>query len=245
MTESKSESDAKLKIIEPKTIEADDLIPIAKQISKLFGKAFWHSDDPAKHWPVSSIMRRLQKLALVILAFDQSESTLIGYALFDKFVWGKHHILFVDSESVLDKMPGDAQDRQHRGIGTKMLKEGLRQLPSDIVSARTQNPAIAHMLEKLKPSKILPLDSLYSDDNIEILKALESQAAGLKGTDIDLLTGISKRVYKEGKLGDYVINMEHDYIRQFEERIKELDSTWDRDAGDAVILTAIGIQTNS
>jgi hypothetical protein len=242
MIKLKNGSEVCLELLRPGSTHADDLVPFAERISEVFGKSFWHTDDPAKRWPVKSVMRRLPRLSLAILAFDTRKREPVGYALFDRISWGDHSILFVDSEAVSGRTPSNPEDWQSSGLGIEMLEEGLRQLPSDYVAARTQNAAIVHMLRKLKPSRILPIDTPYFGEEIELLKAIKQQVIELKDSNLDLSTGICKRVYKEGKLGDYESRVNPEILQSFENAMTTLDGSWDRSLGDAVILTAQSVR---
>lgn len=229
--------------IHPGTMKRDHLYPFAAQISKLFGRAFWHSDEPGKGWALPSIMRRLPDMALAILAFEATSREPVGYALFDHMKCEGRSILLVSSEGVSGVGPDGAGGWQGGGLGIEMLKEALRRLPSDALVARTQNGGIARMLRKLRPGRIYPLDATYSGDSAALLQAVEEGAAELRRSEIEPSTGISKGVYREGKLGDYEECVNPEYIREFEERMLELDPSWNRGRGDAVVLIAEDIPT--
>jgi hypothetical protein len=241
----KNEQEVCLELIRPQSMNPHSLVPIARKISELFGRAFWHSDEPEKRWHVERIMKRLPKLPLVILAFDESRQA-VGYALYNQVRWRERLILFADSSGVSGGSPNFPQNWQNSGLGFEMLKEALRQLPSDMIAARTQNAAIYPMFRKLntkkkeepnqEPFRILPVDAPYSDDDIELLKAIQKQIPEIGSTKIELDTGISKQIYKEGRLGDYEGNVKSEVLKQFEERMKRIDPSWSRERGDAVIL---------
>src|SRR5205807_2381663 len=182
----------------------------AQRISELFGRAFWHSDDPAKQWPAKGIMRRLPKMPLVILAFDEAREA-IGYSMFNTVSWKDQLVLFADSAAVSGGSPNFPQNWQNCGLGTEMLREALRQIPAEIVAARTQNAVIVRMIRGLhigRPERngrkieILPLDADYTEDDIDLLRAIKNQIPEFAGEELDFATGISKRIYQEGKLGD-------------------------------------------
>jgi hypothetical protein len=221
-------------------MKSDSLIVIAQKISELFGRAFWHSDEPSKCWPVADILQRLPKMQLLILAFDESRHA-IGYSMFIHLRWKGGSVLFADSGGVSGGSPRHPEDWQFSGVGSEMLKEALRQLPCETLAARTQNPAIVPMLRKLKPQQILPIDAAYAHGTLELLEMLRAQVPELMDGEIAPSSGIYKSVYKEGLLGDYGSRIQGAQIKQFEETITGLDRTWNREQGDAVILVATGL----
>lgn len=225
-----------LEFFQPESSSIMGLEVFAEVISRLFGRAFWHSEHVERRWPVDKIVQRLPKLVLALLAFAVSTKEQIGYALFDRATFGHHKILFVDSMGI-------SPDWQGNGLGTQMLFEGLKRLPSNAVAARTQNPAFALMLQNLDPEKLLPLTAYYGqEDDLQQLKSLKEKVTELKEIkNFDLRSGLCKEAYSEGKLGDYEIDRRNPKINQIEQRFEELGLN--RDRGDAVVVLAEGIKT--
>lgn len=244
IAELKNGREAFLELIRPASMSSDDLLPVAQTISEIFGRAFWHSDDAAKRWPVADIMRRLPKAQLVIIAFDESRET-VGYSIFNRLTWESETILFADSCGVSGGSPDYPADWQTSGLGSHMLREALRQLHCSIVAARTQNAAIVPILRKLNPEQILPIDSPYSGKFQRLLVALGKQVPELVDGELIPEMGIYKRIYGEGLLGDYELKVHTTQLKQFEETMTRLDGTWNRVEGDAVILMATGIPHDS
>lgn len=234
---------ATLIFFNPKEIPSFGLEKIAKKISKLFAWAFWHSNEYSKMWQVKSIMNRLPFVSLAILAFSDSTEDPIGYALFDICNYQDKKILFIDSMAAIGRVPEVSEDWQSYGLGSAMLKEGMKQIPTDIVAARTQNPAFILMIEKnLNPKELCPFTTelKYTGENLNLLKTMLNQVTELRGEKVDLNTGISRWAYREGKLGDYLIRSETD------QRVKEIEDQMNvlglkREAGDAIIVLAKGI----
>lgn len=235
-------SEVCLEFIWPATMTESGLILIAEVISKLFVSAFWHSEVTAKHWPVEDIMLRLPTLALIVLTFEASSRKPIGYMMFDRASWNGCSILFVDSGAVIGDSKEDSRNWQNSGVGSRMFREGLRRIPSDIVIARTQNPAAVRLLRSkaLNFSRIIPLDADYSPADSELIRSVKNQIIELRDADIDLKTGICKEAYKEGELGHQVGDMDDEEldVAFFKNRMKQLDPSWDSKQGDAVILIA-------
>lgn len=247
----KNNQEVYLELFRPQALKhKESLRPAAQRISELFGRAFWHSDDPEQCWPVESIMKRLPRMLLLILAFDEAHQA-VGYSMFNVIRWRNEEILFADSGGVTGGSPAFPQNWQKSGLGVEMLKEALRQIPAQMMIARTQNAVIAPMLRKLdtrpdqqkshsnrKPIEIIPVDSDYSEADKELLKAVASQMPDLVGNPLDSTSGISRRVYSEGLLGDYAQHLPSETLLGFDKRMQHLDPSWSKERGDAVILIA-------
>lgn len=229
----KDNSEVLLEFIHPIQLKLDGLLPIAQVISKVFKRAFGKDHD----WPVEKIMHRLPKLSLAMLAFDTSSHEPIGYMMFDRASHNGNSILFLDSVGVTSVNEDESRNWQRSGVGTQMLKEGLRRLPHDIIITRTQNPAAVGLLRKavVKPKDIAPLDVDYSPADSELLRSVKDQIAQLHNREVDLMTGICKRAYR-GELGSQMATMKEDDMASFNNRMKQLDPSWDSKQGDAVVL---------
>ena len=238
--ETKDGTKVSLEFIQPTRLKPEGLLPIAQVISKLFNRAFWDDNDTARDWPVETIMRRLPELPLVMLAFDASSREPIAYMMFDQASYNGHSILFIDSVGVIADNQDRSRNWQKSGVGAKMLEEGLRRVPHDIIMARTQNPAVVRLLRKevVKLRHIAPLDADYSPADSELLRFVKDQIVELRDAEVDLVTGVCKRAYKEGELGNQVANMKEDAedVAFFKNRMKQLDPSWDSKQGDAVVL---------
>lgn len=219
-----------LKFFQPKLLPKSDLRSFAERISKIFGRAFWHSDDPEKRWTVDKIMQRLPKMQCTVLALSNKA---IGYAMFDSATYDDHKILFVDSIGIVP-------DWQHSGLGIKILFEVLKHMPCASVAARTQNPAFILMLRKLEPQALLPLTACYEGHDLELLKALKREIIELKGANIDLRSGLCRKAYHGKKLGDYEVNLSNSQINQIESRFEQLGLN--RDDSDAIVVIAKNIK---
>jgi SAM-dependent methyltransferase/uncharacterized protein YbaR (Trm112 family)/predicted N-acetyltransferase YhbS len=233
----KDGKNAFLELIRPESMRRDSFTPIAQKISKLFGRAFWNSEDQSKRWRVESILSRLPKIDLLILAFDESYEA-IGYSMFTRLKWRNDSILFINAVALSGGRPKHKENWQKSGLGITILKEALRQLPSKILAARTQNPAFVSLLRKLMPKQVLPFDAPYPNNTLELLNALRTQVSELRDGKMGPSPGIYKRVYKEGLLGNYEKKLPRKQLREFDEVMTKLDQTWDRKKGDAVIPVA-------
>jgi GNAT superfamily N-acetyltransferase len=240
-----------LELFRPQSLKhKESLRPAAQRISELFGRAFWHSDNPEECWPVESIMKRLPQMLLLILAFDESYQA-VGYSMFNVVRWRNEDVLFADSGGVAGGSPAFSENWQKSGLGLEMLKEALRQVPAQIMVARTQNAVIPPMLRKLdtrqdqqksplnrKPIEIIPVDSDYSEDDKELLRAVASQMPNLASNPMEVANGINKEVYGEGMLGDYADYLPSETLLGFDKRMRQMDPSWSKERGDAVMLIA-------
>jgi SAM-dependent methyltransferase/uncharacterized protein YbaR (Trm112 family) len=216
----------------------EGLRPIARQVSVVHSKALWKSVEPT-YWPESRIMERLPELQLVILAFDAQTREPVGYALFDRV--GEARTLFLDSIGVSGGVKSGSRNWQSAGLGSAMLREALRRLPSRHVAVRTQNPAVIKLLRKLNPARVLPIDAAYQGTDRTLLEALRDRTAELRGTRIDLDTGVSRAAYV-GKLGLFQVDGADLQVAGIERRLRELAPDWSQDSGDAVVVLAADLR---
>ncbi len=101
------------------------------------------------------------------------------------------------------------------------------------LGGRTQNPAM--MLRYSRMGKLYPFDATYGKGQGKtILGFLLEHIAEVKDSKavLDYRTGICKRIYPEGQLGDYSVAIDRN--KKYERLL--LDWGFDRSAGDAVIV---------
>lgn len=120
---------------EPGFLLEGKLRAASREISTIFGKAFFNTTSPDKLWDPESVMRNLLDSSLAALITINRE--VVGYAIFECIPFRGGQILFVDAV---------ACTRQGNGIGGTTIQEAVRLTASQIIAARTQNPAIIKML---------------------------------------------------------------------------------------------------
>jgi SAM-dependent methyltransferase/uncharacterized protein YbaR (Trm112 family) len=209
-----------LHFLRPKGIHPEGLDPIASCISTLFQSAFGATEP----WKPAQVRSSLERTELAVLAFDDKRQP-VAYALFSRARWKEKQVLFVDAI---------ASTLQHRGIGTRILGAVLERLPAEIVAGRTQNPAFARLLRRLRPAVLLPIDGVISPSHPGLLEALRDQVRQVAKSPVNLQTGVCRSAYR-GRLG------EHPVDNAFDSRMRELEPAWNSTAGDAVIIAAVDI----
>ena len=214
-------------------MSSDDQDLIARKVSHVFTKAFWASRNDMK-WPFNSIMNLLASLYLVIIVTLRSSQEPIAYGLFETAF--HEPILFIDALAVDIKY-------QNKGIATSILKIALKKSKSRTVAFRTQNPAMIKLILKFNPKTVVPIDAEYTAVTKNVLSSLTEQVAELKGVRNITSAGLCKRVYHEGRLGDYTINMEDPVILSIENRLQALGLQ--RDEGDALVVIAHDIESGT
>jgi SAM-dependent methyltransferase/ribosomal protein S18 acetylase RimI-like enzyme/uncharacterized protein YbaR (Trm112 family) len=234
----KNGKNAFLELIRPASIRHDGFTPMAQKISELYGRAFWNSESPSKRWRVEGILSRIPNIDLLILAFDESYEA-IGYSMFTRIKWRNDSVLFINAVALSGGTPKHKENWQKSGLGIVVLREALRQLPSKILAARTQNPAFVSLLRKLMPKQVQPFDDPYSSDTLDLLNTLRTQISELSDGKMGPSPGIYKHVYKGGLLGNYEEKLPKKELSRFDNIMTKLDRTWKRKKGDAMIPLAI------
>lgn len=220
-------------IFTPARVGNADRELIARKVSHVFTKAFWISRDDMK-WPVNSIMARLTSLYLAVIVSLKSSQEPVAYGLFETAFHDNESILFIDALAVDIKY-------QKKGIATSILKIALKKSKSCTIAFRTQNPAMIKLILKFNPETVVPINTEYNTGVKNVLSSLAEHVVELKGVrDMNLSTGLCKRVYREGRLGDYTINMEDPVIASIENRFQKLGLQ--RDEGDAIVVIARDIK---
>ena len=215
-------------------MSSDDQDLIARKVSHVFTNAFSTSRNDMK-WPLNSIMNRLASLYLVVIITLRSSQEPIAYGLFET-AFHDESILFIDALAVDIKY-------QNKGIATSILKIALKKSKSRTVAFRTQNPAMIKLILKFNPKTVVPIDAEYTAVTKNVLSSLTEQVAELKGVRNITSAGLCKRVYHEGRLGDYTINMEDPVILSIENRLQALGLQ--RDEGDALVVIAHDIESGT
>ncbi|MGI0141279.1 MAG: hypothetical protein ACREBF_01350 [Candidatus Micrarchaeales archaeon] len=212
----------------PKSLSEEGLKEVANEISVIFGKAFFNTDNSSRCWPVEKVLVRIKEISFGYLVENEAGSERIGYAIFENAGCSAGNILFIDSIGFT---------RQGLGLGRTLVQQAVETTQSRIIAGRTQNPNLIKMLRGLKPKSILPIDDDYSTGiNREILQSLKTQTAELRNANIEEKTGICKCIYREGRLGTYPIDDADSAVAKIQSRFREIGM--DQDNGDALIVAA-------
>ncbi len=84
----------------------------------------------------------------------------------------------------------------------------------------------------------MPENALYVEGSI-LDRFLEGRIE-LKEVNIDLRSGLCRKAYREGKLGDYKVNRSNIQVDQIESKFEQLGLN--RDDGDAIVVIAKNIE---
>ncbi|HVA83009.1 MAG TPA: hypothetical protein VNF06_02490 [Candidatus Aquilonibacter sp.] len=213
----------------PRSISDEKLVEVAQDISVLFAKAFHNTEGASTEWTPQKVLARIREISFGMLVEQEGTSKKVGYAIFETPTCELGNILFINSI-------GFAQ--QGSGLGQVVIKEALAMAGSKIIAGRTQNPNLIKMLRRLNPTSILPIDEDYdaSNSNKIILSALRDKTDELKNATIDTKSGVCKKVYRRGRLGNYPVNREDPEIAKIQERFEQIGMN--QDEGDALIVAA-------
>ncbi|MDE1870147.1 MAG: hypothetical protein KGH71_04150 [Candidatus Micrarchaeota archaeon] len=217
----------KLILFKPKLISEENLIKKSEDISLIFGSAFYNKEGSFQEWPPERVLRRIREISFGILV--EKEGQKIGYAIFESPSCELGNILFINSIGFA---------KQGAGLGQLIMREAINLEKSRIVAGRTQNPNLIKMLRRLNPVSILPIDEDYSssEQNRQILDALRDKTVELRNAVIDDNTGVCKKAYSKGKLGNYPVNLPDLETTKIQSRFNQIGL--DQNGGDAVIVTA-------
>lgn len=181
-------------------------------------------------WSFERIKEQLN--ASTWLGLLKVQDTIMGYffaTIPEKQFEGKN-LLWIDAVCVL-------KDKQNKGYFNSAIfsLKSLSPKTFGYYGLRTQNPAMMYALDKLCEGVLVPFDTFYSPnltnflvENVyEVRKPYELQ-------NLDEKNGICKKVYKEGKLGDYLEEINKGRSAFFEDLLQKWQFT--RTNGDAIIL---------
>lgn len=209
---------------------------LARRISATFDRAFYPSGARHRRWKVAEVQATLSRADLAILIRSPGRRGDAAYAVFSRGEAGGQGVLFVDSMGVV----GPRAEGQGRGLGRWLVAQALRQYPSEIVAARTQNPAFVRMLQSLRPGELLPGPNGYGATDRGLLRSIVRRFGGEWADRVDLETGVCRQAYGRTRLGEYTVDRSEPTIARIEARLRGLDRGrgFDRDGGDAVVVVA-------
>jgi hypothetical protein len=200
-----------------------------RDIQRIFKDGFGLPSD----WRSESIRRKLGHCSLFgfLSEKEKPNATALGYAVYSipNEPFRGRCILWEEAICIV-------KDARIRGMGLSFaaLRNAMACFPEldfGFVGGRTQNPVIFKRYASL--GKLFPFDFGYSsEEGRDIMRFLKSH---IPDTDsAEETTGISRKQYREGKLGDYRVHIEGG--ERFESWLEERQ--FDRDNGDAIILVA-------
>lgn len=129
---------------------------------------------------------------------------------------------------------------QKRGLSSRALLEASSLFPTrefGWLGGRTQNPMVLKRYQH-RSSLVLPIDEGYEGlPGKTVMSFLRQHIAEVREPPgMDQQTGICYAAYKDGRLGDYEIDLTDAEVASIERRLSELGLN--RDNGDAVIAMA-------
>lgn len=129
---------------------------------------------------------------------------------------------------------------QHRraGVGGKFLEIGNGLYQPDVISLRTRSGAASASLvdSGLVRRPIFPLGRLY-DEDLDMTRVLETLAERtLHPNPVDMVTGITKAVYSEGRDRVYIPDQTHK--ESYEAYLRMIELGLDPDNGDGMYIAA-------
>ncbi len=214
---------------------------LAVRISTVFDRAFYPSGVPHRGWSVESVSEHLARVDLVIMVRSKGKADDVAYAVFSKAECTGRSVLFVESMGVA----GPPTNQQGKGIGKWLLRRALEQLPSEVVAARTQHPAMVQVLWGSEPDELLPKADGYPDADRDLLASIVRRFGPEWADRVDLSTGVCPRAYGSSRLGEYTVDRGNPSVDQIEFRLQNLGRRggFQRDRGDAVVIVAKGVES--
>lgn len=164
---------------------------------------------------------RFAKTTTVLLAAKQR---LIGFGLYQAINYQDSLILY-QSRAIVP-------EGQRQGLGSAFIDVACEIHSANILSGKAQNPvSFWTMIKSGKFEYIYPIERYYSED--EEMSAVLQRLIEIRGQrNVDPNTGLIKKSYRMGKLGDYDIDLTNPGIRSIEEKLNKIGL--DRFEGDAL-----------
>ena len=207
-------------------LEPDDAL--TESMHKIFLDGFGLKEG----WSIGGIKKALMRSTILGLLVDPKGNTW-GYAMYtipDEPLMGTY---FLWEDAICLKK--DAQGKGFSSIVWGMILSFYSNRKFGWVGGRTQNPLIIKRYSNF--GTLFPFDFTYAQsDGKLIMDFLCQHIAEVR--DVEYLkkeTGICRRVYSEGRLGDYPIPSEKDILK-FEKRLS--DWNFQRENGDAIVVVA-------
>jgi hypothetical protein len=201
----------------------------ATDIQRIFRDGFQSATD----WLSDDLRRKLRNSSLIGFLVDQTRANIrsYGYALYrvpTQLLKGKS-LIWEDALCIVC----DPTIRGKR-LSNDALDKAMSHFPErdfGFVGGRTQNPVIFKRYGSL--GTLLPFDLSYdADQGRDIMRFLKAHIPDAKCAEAT--TGICRKHYREGKLGNYDVAIEGG--ERFESWLQERQ--FERDKGDAIIVVA-------
>jgi GNAT superfamily N-acetyltransferase len=206
-------------------------------IGSIFLDGFGLPEDRA--WSPDRIAHALGNISYLAIAYtsDQPSERKVayGYALYtvpSVPLGNGTYLLWEDAICLRKSMQGSGAPRELFAAITKRS----RHQPIGWIGGRTQNPRVMRTYRKF--GHAFPFAEDYSTpDGQAIMSFLREQVREVRDvptTSLDLACGIARGIYRQGRLGDYPVNVEN--TSDIEQQL----TSWgfNRDRGDAVIVAA-------
>jgi hypothetical protein len=212
-----------------KNIESDDS-RLLKSIHQVFLDGFGLS----KGWSIEGIRKRLRTSNVAGFLRKDGEE-IYGYAFYSvpSEPLGEAYMLWEDGICLRKEVQGKELTKQ-------VVEKACFIFPGrrfGWVGGRTQNPVVMSRYSKF--GLLLPFDTSYNSPDGKpvmdyLLKHIEEVKDVYKGQRLDLRNGICRGIYREGRLGDYPLEVKG--TEKFHRQL--LQWGFQRDSGDAAIIVS-------
>ena len=203
----------------------------AKDIYSIFLNGFGLTEKNA--WRIERIADALRRISFLALAYANDEPNACGYAMYTvpPIPFDDGTYLLWEDAICLRKT---AQGQGGRSDLFAKITARSHHRPIGWIGGRTQNPRVIKTYCRLGHS--FPFSENYeTPDGQAIMAFLRAHVDEVRHVEkLDLPCGIGRHVYRQGRLGDY----DEDAYKTLEFERQLADWKFDRDNGDAVIVTA-------
>lgn len=167
---------------------------------------------------------------------NKTDTVLLAMNLAQPVGFGLYQAINTPLGVMLYQSRGIAPEGQRGGLGSAFMEIACDKHRATLVSGKAQNPAsFWTVIRSGRFGPLYPIEQPYSSSE-DMSRALQELVKARNQSDVDLSTGLLKRSYKMGKLGDYSIDLSNPGIRLVESRLKEIGM--DRSSGDAIYYMA-------
>jgi hypothetical protein len=224
MEQSKDMFEWKFQFTEFAEIHSDETV---QRISEVFEDGFGLSSG----WDVNNIRKAYLRSTIVGL-LEGANGDIAGYAFYSAPAarLNGSHLLWEDAVCIKKGLQGR---RLSSGLLFAKASSMFPDRTFGWIGGRTQNPLVIRRYQRL--GRIFPFDQLYNeDDGRFVMDFLISNIieVGEVTANLDHRTGVCRRVYSEGRLGDYGTSVTG--AERFEEQLARWG--FDRERGDAAVV---------
>lgn len=217
-------TDMSAEVIQLRFIEGEELIAAAPQLAELCGDAF---GSPAMA-SVDSMLHIIKyEPQALVAATDTATIGFLTHRIYNG--WADRYLHF---SRVIRK------GYQRQGLGSRMLAQVIDHHQPSVVGARSQNPAaVASSIRTLRSRGASLVFPFYSEKDREAAQRMAEGHIQAVGSHMpDLRTGLLRRAFDQGRLGDYEIDVRHPDVQVVEDHMQKI--RLDRVAGDALFYCA-------